>query len=196
MTESAAYAGPQCPHCNGTLTPDWVRDGTIDCPYCMSRFDARAFHPPALAIRAVEHAGARPEDDTACAYHERNAAVTSCQRCGVFICALCDMNIGTGSYCPQCFERVRNEGALQSAARRYRDYTAMGRLSIFAGIFIWFMMLLTGALAVYYGVKGLKQRREFGRTILGPVLVILFGLGQVAGGITLISVFVYALTKA
>lgn len=196
MTESVAYAGPQCPHCNGTLTESWVRDGAIDCPFCMGRFEARAFHPPSRAIRAVEHAGARPEDDTACANHERNAAVTSCQRCGIFICALCDMNIGTGSYCPSCFERVRNEGVLQSAARRYRDYTAMGRLSIFAGIFMWFLMMLTGALATYYGVKGWKQRRELGRSIVGPLFVILFGLAEVGGGITMVALIVFAVTKA
>jgi uncharacterized paraquat-inducible protein A len=195
MADVARYQGPQCPRCSETLLADWIQSGTMNCPMCGGTFEAMAFHPPAPVIHAAEQTGLGPEGGTACANHARNEAVTSCQRCGLIICALCDMNIGTGSYCPACFDRVRAEGGLPTAARRYRDFTAMGRLSLIAGFFLWFMMVIFGALAVYFSIRGMKQRRELGRPIVGPIVVLLFGLLEVFGSISLFALLVYSLTR-
>ncbi len=194
MPELARYQGPQCPRCNETLSADWIQTGTIDCPFCGGKFEATAFHPTAPLIRAVQPAGLGPEGGTACANHARNEAVTSCQRCGLIICALCDMNIGTGSYCPACFDRMRAEGGLPTAARRYRDFTAMGRMCVFVGVLFWFFVIFS-ALAVYFGIRGIKQRRELGRNRLAPALVILIGLIELAGSVAMWGLMVYSLFR-
>ncbi|MBV9494916.1 MAG: hypothetical protein JOZ54_11770, partial [Acidobacteria bacterium] len=113
------YDGPECPRCHARLTADWVRSGIIQCPDCSRDFEATAFHPPQRRAKIVE-VMAVVDGANACANHARNAAVTTCQRCGLFICSLCDMNVGTGSYCPSCFDRLRASNELRGSSARYR----------------------------------------------------------------------------
>lgn len=191
------YTGPQCPHCNGGLTRDWVRTGTIVCPYCSGVFEATVFNPPERRIRIVEVATAGPEGATACANHARNAAVTSCERCGLLICSLCDMNLGEGSLCPSCFERIRTEGSSRAVVTRYRDYTAMARLSVIGGFLFSFFLLgiPLGALAVYYAIKGAKQRRAEGSTTFGAVIVMVLGVLEILGGLAFIAFIIWSATQ-
>ncbi|HEU4886548.1 MAG TPA: hypothetical protein VFV49_01585 [Thermoanaerobaculia bacterium] len=194
------YTGPQCPRCGQSLAAEEIRSGTLICPHCNHRFEATAFNPPqrkqAAAITEVMAVG--PEGANACANHARNAATASCQRCGLFICALCDMNVGTGSYCPSCFERVRTEGTLQAAARRYRDYATMARSAVIAGLLfsVMFLGLPFGLVGFYYSIKARKQRREEGRSKVGVTFVMIFALLEVLGGMAIIGFMVYAMVQA
>src|SRR5882724_10752611 len=129
-----SYEGPECPRCHRRLAADWLRSGTIRCPNCNKPFEGTVFQPPQRQIEVVSVAAAlTPEGANACANHGRNAAVTNCARCGLFICALCNMDIGTGPHCPACFDRLRAEDALQPAVTRYRDYAAIARTSMMLG---------------------------------------------------------------
>jgi uncharacterized paraquat-inducible protein A len=197
---SSIYSGPQCPRCRVTLTEDWIRSGAIPCPYCNRVFEATAFTPPQRVETAnvIEVMAVGPEGANACANHTRNAATSVCQRCGLFICALCDMNVGTGSYCPSCFERVRTEGTLQPAARRYRDYAMMARSAAIAGVLFSFMFLGLpfGALTVYYGLKARKQRISEGRSTAGMVFAIVVGIVEMLGGIGTLLFVLYTIGKA
>jgi hypothetical protein len=196
MTIVSVYTGPQCPRCSVALTADWIRSGAITCPYCGRGFEATAFTPPqrkqpaTAQVMTVGPAGAN-----ACANHARNAATASCQRCGLFICALCDMNVRTGSYCPSCFERVRTEGTLQAAARRYRDYASMARTAVIAGLFfsLMFLGLPFGVAAMYYGIKALKQRRDEGRSTAGVTLIMIVAMLEVLAGIASFGILIYSL---
>ncbi len=199
MTIVFPYTGPQCPRCGVSLTSDWIRGGAITCPFCNGVFEATVFSPPPrkqLATTEIVTVG--PEGANACANHARNAATASCQRCGLFICALCDMNVGSGSYCPSCFERVRAEGTLHAAARRYRDFATMARSFAIAGIFFSFMFigLPFGAVAVFYSIKARKQRRNEGRSTTGVTIIMILGILEVLGGLTAIGFLLYAIGKA
>ena len=198
MTIVLAYTGPQCPRCGVALTTDWIRSGAITCPYCGRGFEATAFTPPERTRTATaEVVTVGPEGANACANHTRNAATASCQRCGLFICALCDMNVGTGSYCPSCFERVRTEGTLQAAARRYRDYGMMARTSAIVGLLFSFMFLGLpfGAVACFYAIKARKQRREEGRSLAGVTFVLILGLLEILAGIAAIGFIIWAIAE-
>lgn len=199
MTIVPSYTGPQCPRCGVALTSDWIRSGAIICPFCSRAFEATAFSPPTRKQTATtEVVTVGPEGANSCANHARNAATASCQRCGLFICGLCDMNVGSGSYCPSCFDRVRSEGSLQTAARRYRDFATLSRSFAIAGILLSFMFLglPLGAGAMYYGVKARRQRREEGRSTAGVTITILIGLVEALGGIAYIVFLLYTIGKA
>jgi len=192
------YNGPQCPRCNEALLKDWIRSGVITCPYCIRTFEATAFEPPQRKhLATMEVTAVGPDGANACANHLRNAATASCQRCGLFICTLCDMNIGTGSFCPSCFERVRAEGTLP-AARRYRDYATVARASVIAGLFFSFMFLGLpfGAVGVYYGIKARAQRKSEGRSTSGVTFVAFLGLIEILGGVAAIAFIIYAIGQA
>lgn len=194
MPATAPAIGPHCPHCNVSLTNDWVHSGTIICPYCSRMFLAEAFQPPQRKVRPVAVVESFPEGANACANHPGNAAITSCQRCGLFICSLCDMNLGDGSYCPSCFDRIRAEGALQGAATRYLDYASMARLSALAGIVfaIGFLGLPLGGLTVYYARKGTKQRRADGDPTWGMAVLTILGILEILSTFALIGFFVWS----
>jgi hypothetical protein len=188
---------PHCPHCAQALTADWVHSGTIVCPYCSRPFLAETFQPPQRKLRPVAVVESFPEGANACATHPANAAVTSCQRCGLFICSLCEMNIGAGSLCPSCFDRVRAEGELRGAATRSLDYASMARLAGLSGIVfsIAFLGIPLGGLTVYYARKGMKQRRDEGDRTWGMVVLMILGVLEVLSTFALIGFFVWSAFK-
>jgi uncharacterized paraquat-inducible protein A len=192
-----SYEGPACPRCNARLTADWIQTGVVRCPDCDGDFEAMAFRPPAHRL-VVEHVAASgPIEANACANHAKNAAVTACQRCGLLICALCDMDVGSGPYCPACFDRLRTENTLQSATTRYRDYASMARVAMIAGLFFSFMFLGIpfASVSLFYARKGFKQLRDEGRSIVGLIIVVIFALMEFVGGLVLIAFMIYAFTK-
>jgi hypothetical protein len=192
-----AYEGPECPRCHARLTADWLQSGTVTCPDCNKPFEATAFRPPQRQLEVVSVAAAlTPEGANACANHARNAAVTNCARCGLFICSLCNMDVGTGPHCPSCFDRLRADDALRPAATRYRDYPAMARVAMIAGLFLSFMFLGVpfGALSLFYARKGFKQLRADGRSVVGLWIIVVFAALEVLGGLAMIVAMIVALT--
>jgi hypothetical protein len=192
-----AYGGPECPRCRMRLTADWLYSGEITCPDCGKTFEATAFSPPERPQPAPVALIALPEEGSGCANHARNAAVTSCQRCGLFICALCDMDIGSGPLCPACFDRMREEGSLAQVKRGYRDYGRMSVIAMIAGIVFGcgFLGLPFGALALFYSRKAIRQRREAGRPLTATYVVISLAVIESLWGLGMITFFLYTLFR-
>lgn len=194
------YEGPTCPRCDWALTADWIRSGIVRCPDCNYDFEATAFTPPVRRLKVVEVAATGPDGASACANHARNAATTSCTRCGLFICALCDMNVGTGSYCPACFDRVRSEGSLSAAATKTRDYFAMARIAAVVGIFFSFAFIgaLFGVVAIVYQSKGRNQRLQRGEDPwpASAIIVTIIALLDIAVGLIFGVILIASLVKA
>lgn len=197
MSVALDYFGPQCPRCGVTLAESSLRTALLTCERCRGKFEATVFQPPQRRQQITEVVGAAgPEGANACANHARNAAVASCVRCGLFICSLCDMNVGAGSYCPPCFDRVRNEGTLKPVATKYKDYASMARVTAIAGIIFWFIWPVIGGMAMYYAVKGMKQRREQGRSTFGMIVVFIFGILYIAGGLAIYGFMIWGMFES
>jgi hypothetical protein len=188
------YSGPQCPRCDIALAPESLRSGAITCPHCRRTYEATAFQPPERKQAAVEALTIGPDGEAnACANHARNVATTSCQRCGLFICSLCDMNVGSGSFCPSCFDHVRNEGKLAPAARRYRDYASMARSTAIFGVLFFYIGL--GPLAIHYAIKGRKQRIADGRSTVGVTISMIVGILETLALIGMIAAIIIGAMK-
>lgn len=185
---SAIYPGPQCPICKTPLQPESVRTGTIRCGSCLREFEGTAFQP-----REVQHASVEVVTETpdgvaaACANHARNAAVSSCNRCGLFICTLCEMNVGGATYCPSCFDFTRNAGTLQGGGKRFRDFATMAVTAAVVGLFCAFPV---APFAVYWAIKGIRQRREEGTSAAGPIAALVLGILESVGVVVFISLMI------
>ncbi|HYI07839.1 MAG TPA: hypothetical protein VEK57_02105 [Thermoanaerobaculia bacterium] len=175
------------------LQEEEQRTGSLVCAHCNRAFEATAFAAPQHTVApTAEVVTIGPEGANACANHTRNAAVTSCQRCGLFICSLCEMNLGTGSYCPSCFDRMRTEGSLQTGVRKYRDYAGMSLSAVIFGLLLWFPFgIVIGPLAVHYALKGRKQRREEQRSVVGVTILMVLGILEVAGWMAMVGFIIY-----
>src|ERR1700682_2347255 len=128
LVRVSSYRGPAWPRCRIPLELGQLGDGAVFCPSCGHDFEARIFHPSTRNARVLQLAHSGPEEAGACSNHPRNAAVTNCGRCGIFICALWQLAVDGTTYCPACCERLVQEGAIESARVRFRDY---GSLALF-----------------------------------------------------------------
>lgn len=193
---SAIYSGPQCPHCATPLAAESLRTGISVCTNCKREFEGTVFEARERQHDSVRVASETPDGvATACANHPGNAAVTSCQRCGLFICALCDLNVGDGSYCPSCFDRVRAEGSLRGAAKRRVDYAMLARVCALLGLAPCFYGV-PAVLGVWWAVKGIGQRRREGVSAAGMIFALIVLLLELFALLALIGFFIYAIANA
>ena len=162
-----SYNGPACPRCNAVLDVDKLRDGDDICANCGGDFEVRVLHPPQRMSRVLQVAQSGPEGAGACANHPRNAAVGNCNRCGVFICSLCELNVADGRFCPSCFDRLSEQGSFDLTKTRFRDYGGMALASGVIGfLFSIIVGIPLGILTFYYASKGFRDPdvRSTGRT--------------------------------
>ena len=167
-----AYAGPQCPRCRAPL-PEEIHDGANVCLVCLGDFEARVFQPPQRSARVLQLAQSGPEGAVSCANHARNAAVAACDRCGLLICSLCQLEVESGKLCPSCFERL-SQGETDTTRTRFRDYGSLAGLWAFIGL-IFSAMLLgipLGIVSLYYSIKAIRHPES--RSSLGFVIFALF----------------------
>jgi hypothetical protein len=138
-----------------------------------------------------------PEAAGACANHPRNAAVTNCERCGIFICSLCELEVDGTKYCPACFERLAQEGAIHSARTRFRAYGSLAGLSAVAGLFLSgaFLGLPLGVLALYYVGKGFRTRRDSGASVFGLVLAAIFAMAAISASVGMVFLYTHSFAK-
>lgn len=160
----------------------------------------RSFEATPFQAREQRHATVHVVTETpegvaaACANHAGNAAVTSCSRCGLFICALCEMNVGDGAYCPSCFDHLRNEGSSTAVGARYRDYATMARVAALLGLPCIFLGF-PGALAVYWAIQGMKQRRMEGISRAGMIVVMIIGLLEVGAAVSIVALMIIGMVE-
>lgn len=193
-----AYTGPECPRCGGYLDLDRMPAGEQRCPVCGGVFLGAAFQPPEVRVRVGSVAEAGPEGAVPCARHAGNAAVGNCTRCGVFMCALCRIEIEGQELCPGCFDRLTAEGVLASARTRIRDFRGMALTLGILGLSTAILFgLLTGPIVLYFAAQAFRQRKLWNEQggVASLVLAVLLGLAHMAAGVFIvIGLFIEAST--
>lgn len=181
-----SYTGPECPRCGGYLDLDHLQAGEQRCPRCGGLFLGTAFRAPEIRERVGTIAEAGPEGAVPCARHAGNAAVGNCTRCGVFMCALCRIEIEGQELCPGCFDRLSREGVLASATTRVRDYRGMAlTLGVLGLPMAAIFGLLSGLIVFFFVAQAFRQKRQWNEQggVVSLVLAALLGLGHLAIGV-------------
>jgi hypothetical protein len=170
-----------------------MRDGVQTCTHCANPFEARVFRPPQRSARVLQLAQSGPEGATSCANHARNAAVASCERCGLFICSLCEIALEAGRFCPSCFERMSKEGHVEGATNRFRDYGSLSAVAAVVGLFMFPITgLPLGILSIYYAVKAFRNRAESTMSTTGIVLAISLAIIDIGLGLFFLGTIFFA----
>lgn len=177
-----------CPRCRAALAPEaFASTHDTECPQCRTVLRGAIF--PAFhrdAAEAVPGLANRAADGEAvCFFHPENRAERSCDRCGRFVCHVCDLPVGARHLCPACLSgalETDREHALVAWRFLWADSALLfGIVPVFLGIFIWPFLVLTGLTAIVLGVRAQQRPGSVvrGRRRWAAVLGIVGGAVQI-----------------
>lgn len=150
-----------CPGCGGPITPAEAPNEWQICPYCDKRLQIRVWP---VARQKTNAASALPEHAT-CFFHPENAFEACCQRCGRFLCTLCDLQLGAEHVCPTCFERGRTDIGLRGATAewRHRDilYDSIALTIGWGWVLVWPFIVAALPANIILHVKFRKAPRSY-----------------------------------
>lgn len=147
-----------CPHCSLDIPAD---SGWQSCPYCQKRLEIRIWP----VVRQNNNAATALSDQATCFFHPDKAFQACCQRCGRFVCALCDLQLGAEHVCPTCFERGRADSGAEvsNAEWRYRDvlYDSIALTIGWGWILFWPVIVAAIPTVIVLHVKYRKAPRAY-----------------------------------
>jgi hypothetical protein len=116
-------------------------------------------------IRQKSAAAAALTDQATCFFHPDKALQVCCHRCGRFVCALCDLQLGNEHVCPTCFERGRADAGpnASTAEWRYRDvlYDSIASTVGWGWILFWPTFVVALPAVIFLHVKYRKAPRSY-----------------------------------
>ena len=190
---AAARTLPGCAACGAALPEEAV--SAVRMAACLAcgkeqRWEVfPAFHAPPPAARGAE-AVALPDEEAACAFHERKRAASACQRCGLFICALCEMPVGEETICPSCLESGVKKGKLKSLESHRFLWDRLALMLVTYPLLLFYFTLLTAPLALFLAIRYRNAPRSLvrpGRAVL--VTAIVLAVVEIAGwGVLVVAV--------
>jgi hypothetical protein len=150
-----------CPNCTGDVAPVETKRGWQNCPYCEKQLQIRVWP----VVRQNTNAAAALSDQATCFFHPDKAFQACCQRCGRFVCALCDLQLGAEHVCPTCFERGRANSGVEAgkAEWRHRDvlYDSIAVTVGWGWILFWPVIVAAIPTAIFLHVKYRKAPRSY-----------------------------------
>jgi hypothetical protein len=132
---TSSPAGPAaitCPHCSVDIPADsqWQ-----SCPFCQKWLQIRAWP----IVRQNTNAVSALSDQATCFFHPDKAFQACCQRCGRFVCALCDLQLGAEHVCPTCFERGRADSGAEASKAEWRYHDVLYDSIAFTVGWVWIL---------------------------------------------------------
>ena len=164
FSESDATSSPiglgalPCPHCSEDIPADseWQ-----SCPYCSKWLQIRVWP----VVRQSTNAATALSNQATCFFHPDKAFQACCQRCGRFVCALCDLQLGAEHVCPTCFDRGRADSGAEAgkAEWRYRDilYDSIALTVGWGWILFWIVIVAALPAVIFLHVKYRKAPRSY-----------------------------------
>jgi len=156
----ALYRGPACPLCGAAFSLEETVAGPQICWTCAGSFEATPFAPPPLDRPPLALAEAGPAGGTACAVHAGNAAVGNCERCGLFTCSLCRVEVSGQPLCAACFDRLDAAKSLPALRNSFTDLAGLALLSGVLGLLFSVFGVVTGPLTLVLTGFAIRRRQR------------------------------------
>lgn len=175
-----------CPRCGTLLAGEsFMSAGSVNCPSCRSQLTGRVF--PAFwspAPPEVQLGEAAMEGDATCYFHDGKKAALACESCGRFICALCEVRIGSRRVCPTCLGKgLKGDKIAELVTSRLcwsNSALLAGWLPLLFGVVVWPLLVITGPAAIFAALYGWNKPGSLtrGKRHWAAVLGLLGGIGQ------------------
>jgi hypothetical protein len=144
-----------CPKCDAALPPVIYNRGQVEsCPGCRSPVQVEVF--PALFFPpALSQTGAQilVPGESSCFFHPQKKAVESCESCGRFLCALCDLNLQGRHLCPSCVESGQTKGKLNRLEAHRTLYDNLALITATIPVLMVWPTVITAPLAIFLVVR-------------------------------------------
>lgn len=197
--ESMAAAILICPKCHHALStlPAAELAGLSACPECGTALEISLFPAYGRGPNVGQPGVNRVSDtDAACFFHPSKRAEVPCDRCGRFLCALCQLELEGQNLCPSCLTSGSQAGKILALEKaRFRWDSLVWLLVLGPPFSICFAALtpLTCLAALVIGLWKFRSppsriHRSQGRliggmltsvaTLLGVVALFIIGLSQ------------------
>lgn len=152
-TLQGSVAALPCPHCGNALVAEkWNGRETTLCSWCRSPITVMVF-PALLAQPVIATALPALEGEASCFYHASKKALTPCDQCGRFLCALCSIEFLGQTWCPKCIDAGRRKGRLSSldTHRVLYDNAALALATL--PLLVWPFTILTAPMALFVAIR-------------------------------------------
>src|SRR5579884_2742027 len=165
----------RCRHCRSRIREDEDTAGAR-CPRCLEPL----FERPRVPEPAQAGGDA---DEGVCALHPHNRSVSTCRRCGNYMCPVCWTRWHGLAICTACVERAleSREAAPEEARRHLRQAI----LALVFGLAAWAMVGLSLLIALMFARGGMNLGLAglLGILVMVSPLVGALGIGQGAAAI-------------
>ena len=142
-----------CPICRTPVPAEQCNTDSL-CPGCSAPLHCTVY-PALLREQEIAHAEqVEAAEQASCFYHPTKQAVIDCSHCGRFLCALCDLDLGTTHICPVCLERGKDKQSVikqKQGCVRY-DILVLA-LAFWPFLLIMPLTLFTAPLTLYFIFK-------------------------------------------
>ncbi len=189
VPESAAFdpLAPPCPKCKVPLS-SIGEAGEGACGACATALQFVLF-PARHRARPVAKAVRSLDGDATCFFHAQNQAVTACDGCGRYVCAVCEVPGEEGrKLCPPCVSAGRKK--VVEKADEMVTYDVLASTLALLPLLAWPVTLLTAPAAIVVAIYGWRKPRSLVRPgstrfIVAIVVSSLVIFGWVGFGIAL-----------
>jgi hypothetical protein len=111
------------------------------CPLCANPLQVVLF--PAF-VHGTGASAARAEavvaeGQSACFYHQDKLAVTPCDACGRFLCALCDIELQGRHLCPACLEAGAKSRRIETLERARTRWDVLASQLVLLSLLMFFL---------------------------------------------------------
>lgn len=129
------------------------------------------------------------DEHATCFFHAKKVANVACDECGIFLCALCDLEVDNKHYCPKCFKNSKEKiGTLQGRTFLFDDF--MLALAIVPIIFLYFTVLTAPATIIGSIYFWNKVKTPYPRSKWRFILAIIIATIEIIGWIALLIALV------
>jgi hypothetical protein len=182
-----------CSRCNTPIpAADWNREHAF-CAACRAPLSAMVF--PAFFSKLETPSRGTPvleAGESSCFYHPQKRAVVPCDRCGRFLCSLCQVEFMGQNWCAGCIYAGSQKGQLAHLDSHRTLYDNLTLMLATLPVLLFFFTIITAPVTLYMTARYWRAPSSIlPRTKIRFYIAALLATVQIAAWIWLVLFLIY-----